>query len=315
MKILLISQYANELEKNLLPDNPILHTHFKNYHRMIYQTLIELGYDIILSDGLDNEILLQKILTSDLVFPIRADYGYTNGDLQIRLFCQKYHKRIVGGTSYSKFYESDKIVGKLLCENMGIKTPNYKLPYQIDELQFNGPYLVKPRFTGSSINLSDNNIIANKASLKEYFKNLSTPQDFYIEQFISGVTATIGCIIGESNKIIMGIPYTLSSKTHLVLTYEDKKNGGCIRGYVKDDAIKKQLEDYCATLFKALQPCQFARFDFILSEKSDLYFLEINETPNLSITGGFVQAFLQSNFSTYENFINHLIKTAIASNK
>lgn len=315
MKILLISQYANELKNGYLPNNPILLIHFKNYHQKIYHTLLTLGHTIYLSDGLDNEELLQLVMKCDLVFPIRVDFCYTNGDIQIRLLSQKYHKKIIGGTSYSRFYESDKIIGKLLSERLKIQTPQYVLPYQIEDLEFEGPYLVKPRFTGSSMNLSDKNIMVDKKHLTNYLNTLSAPQDYYIEKYIEGITATIGCVIDQNNEIIMGVPYTLTSLTHHVITYEDKRNGGCIRGYIKEQAIKEKLIEYCKKLFKALQPCQIARFDFMLSKKNELYFLEINETPNLSATGGFVQTFLESTFSTFENFINHLLSTAISLNK
>lgn len=314
MKILLISQYDHELKSNINPSNPLFQIHFKNYHKKIYQTLINLGHKVFVTNGLNNEELIELTIKCDIVFPICNDFGYPNGDILIRLYCQKYNKKIIGCSSFSRFYESDKITGKYLADRLKILTPSYSLLYQINEIDYPAPYIIKPRFLGSSRNITDDSVFYNKKDLINYVSNLLKKENYYIEKFIDGTTVTIGCMI-DGNNIIIGEPYTLKSRTHKVITYEDKKNGGCIRGVINNNEIKELLVKYCKSLFKALQPCQIARFDFMLSNDNKLYFLEINETPNLSCTGGFVQLLLKNNFNSYDEFIYCLLNNAISSNK
>lgn len=315
MEILLISQYDYELKTDKNPKDPMLLIHFTNYHKKIYQTLINLGHNVTVTNGLNNRELDCLTQNCDIIFPICNDFGYPNGDVQIRLLCQKYNKKMIGSSAFSRFYESDKIAGKLMCEKLNIPTPEYSLVYQISNIDYTGPYILKPRFMGSSRNITDNVIFDDKESLVNYVSKLSNKEDYYVEKFIDGITVTIGSLIGEDMNIIVGEPYSLKSLTHKVITYEDKRNGGCIRGSIQNKTIRKKLLQYNKLLFDMLQPCQIARFDFMLSRDNNLYFLEINESPNLSCTGGFVQLLLQRHFDTYENFINHLLKTAISSKR
>lgn len=314
MNILLISQYEMELKNNINPEDPLLLIHYTNYHKKIYQTLLDLGHNVTVTNGLNNELLNKLTIANDLVFSICNDFGYPNGDILVRLFCQKYNKKFIGGTAFSKFYESDKIAGKFLCEKLTIPTPQYSLLYQIAEIDYTGPYILKPRFMGSSRGITDNIVFDNKNDLLEYVSKLSNTENYYIEKFIEGITVTIGCILKDDKSLLIGEPYSLSSINNRVITYEDKKNGGCVRGAITNDKIKKKLKKYAKEIFLAIQPCQIARFDFMLSNDNNLYFLEINGSPNLSCTGGFVQLLLENHFKSYENFIDHLLKTAISSN-
>lgn len=315
MKILLISQYAEEIKQGIIPSNPLYRIHFLNYHLKVYQALLNLGHQVIISDGIVVEELIRYIMSCELIFPIRHDYGYSNGDVLIRLLCKKYDKKCIGANIASRFYDTDKIVGKLLCKRLKIPTIDYFLPYQISNPTFAGPYLLKPRFSASSANLSDSCIFDNAEDLRKALNNIPNPECFFIEKFVLGTTATIGCIIGDDNHLILGEPYTLTSKTNKIISFEDKRNGGCVRTALTDKIVRRKIKHYTDKYFREIQPCQIARLDFILTQDKKLFFLEINETPNLSATGGFAQLFVEKKFNTYENFINHLIKTAISLNR
>lgn len=315
MKILLISQYAKELIDGIVPTNPIYRIHFLNYHLKVYQTLLELGHEVVLTDGINNEELNKKTKLCDLIFPIRHDYGYVNGDLLIRLLCKKHNKKCIGADISSRFYDTDKVVGKLLCKRLRIPTPDYFLPYQINNPTFDGPYLLKPRFEASSSNMTDSNIFERAEEISKILEKIRNPECFFIEKFIVGVTAIIGCVVGEDNHVILGEPYILTSKKNRIITLEDKRNGGCIRSSLNDKKVINKIKNYADAYFKEIQPCQIARLDFMLTDDSKLFFLEINETPNLSETGGFAKLYVEKEFHTYKNFINHLIETAISLNK
>ena len=65
--------------------------------------------------------------------------------------------------------------------------------------------------------------------------------------------------------------------------------------------------------YSAMQPCDYARIDFMLEEESlTPYFLEVNVLMNLGIQGGFVNSFLNSHFKSYEELINHILKLGLA---
>ena len=195
---------------------------------------------------------------------------------------------------------------------MGIQTPLYCFHYNLTNIPFTGPYLIKPRFGASSTNISDWNICKNEKDLVKKYNTLQNPENFFIEKYIEGTTLTIGCVKGLNNEYWVGQPYLLFSKNHRIISYEDKRNGSCLRKTAKENhlGLKSLIKQY----FTFIQPCPIARFDFIQNKQGELFFLEVNTTPNLSCTGSLFNG-LEKIMGSYENFINHLISLSSSSNK
>ncbi len=241
--------------------------------------------------------------------------GFTNSDLQIGLLCNKYKISYIGNSPFSKFYDTDKIVGKLLCQRLKIITPKYCLPYQLSEINFEGPCIIKPRFSASSKNLTDWNICTSYEELIFKIQQIDLPQDYFIEQYIQGKTVTLGCLLYDKSNVLVSTPYTLESKNNQIITFEDKKDGGCIKSVDLASNLKKRLYKAAKKYFAFIQPCQIARLDFMLDKMNRLYFLEINTTPNLSFSNGFVKGLLCEKVPTYADLINQLVSNAISFNK
>lgn len=99
------------------------------------------------------------------------------------------------------------------------------------------------------------------------------------------------------------------------MTYSQKRfaQKGMKRYISDNESINKQLEYLAQKYFEEMQPCDYARIDFILEENSlTPYFLEVNVLMNLGIHGGFVESFLHSHFQTYEDLINHIVKLGLS---
>lgn len=99
------------------------------------------------------------------------------------------------------------------------------------------------------------------------------------------------------------------------MTYSQKRfaDSGMTRFESTDTTLNKQLTYMSKKYFSAMQPCDYARIDFILEAESFTpYFLEVNVLMNLGIRGGFVNSFLNSHFKTYEELICHILELGIA---
>ena len=313
MKVLLITQYKENIESNSVPDEQILIKHFKTYHLAVYNALLAKGHTVVVASGLEYD-LENKIVNSDVVFSIRHDFGFINSDVYIKLLAQKNRVNFVGNSSFSKFYDTDKIVGKILAENLKIRTPKYFLPYQIKKLRSKSPYILKPRFSASSQDIKDEYIFTDIGKLKNELDRQPRQDFFFIEKYINGITATIGCVLTKDD-IICSDPYYLKSKSHRLITFEDKRSGNLKREYIKNKIIIDKMKRIARKYFLAIQPCQLARFDFILTKLGKLYFLEVNTTPNLGTTNKFTGSFVKNYFASYENFIDYLVTSAIDCNK
>ena len=314
MKVLLITQYKENILNNTLPSDGRLYRHYETYHHAVYNALIRNNYEVCILDGTEPDFE-QQIKIADVVFPIRHDFGYINGDLNVRLICHKHNKKCVGNTSYSKFYDTDKIVGKLLAQTLHIETPRYCMPYAISDIPFDPPYIIKPRFFDSSQDILPSRVVKSIDRLKDELREIQNLNRFFIEEYIYGVTATIACL-NYGNNFIFSHPYTLKSKTNKqVITFEDKRIGNTEREYIQNEKLILTMKEIAKRYFVAVQPCQIGRIDFMLTQDNRLYFLEINTTPNLGQTNGVTVSYVNDFFGTYDNYIDYLVKSAIVLNK
>ena len=99
------------------------------------------------------------------------------------------------------------------------------------------------------------------------------------------------------------------------MTHSQKRfaDTGMERFESQDISLNKQLMYIAKKYYSAMQPCDYARIDFILEEESlTPYFLEVNVLMNLGIRGGFVNSFLNSYFNSYDELINHILELGLA---
>lgn len=311
MKVLLVTQYKNEIESKIMPKNELLLNHFNRYHKKIYETLIEDGHEVALADGLEDNIL-HLIKNTEIVFPIRSNYPTTLFELNVYLQAERYKKRIVGSSSTSKMLECDKIASKLLIQSLGIKTPKFYSLFDLNQLELGKKYIIKKRFSSSSIGLSDKSIfIYNENSIKNLI-DISNKSQYFIEEFIEGIDISIGVLFSKTKKHMLSHPYTMKSLSTCVVTFEQKKNGvGLICDFSKNRQINKKLNEYAINIFNHIQPCEYSRMDFILTNSNELFFLEYNNTPNLSHANYFVSSLINKYFRNYKDFINYLLCQAL----
>lgn len=311
MKILLVTQYKAELESKAQPIDTLYKNHYNRYHKKIYDSLLEKGHEVLLVDGLEDNIT-EFIKKSDIVFPIRSNYPTTLFELSIYLEAEKFKKKIVGSSSLSKMLECDKIASKFFVNNLGIKTPKFTSLINLDKLQFGKKYIIKNRFASSSIGLSEKSVFIYNNDSKNYLNNIKNKSQYFVEEYIEGIDVSIGIVFAKNKKYLTSVPYTMKTILGNVITFEQKKNGkNLVCCFLKEKKLTKKLEKYAIKIFENIQPCEYTRIDFILNEKNELYFLEYNNTPNLSYANYFVSSLIDKYFEDYNEFISYLICQAL----
>ncbi len=81
----------------------------------------------------------------------------------------------------------------------------------------------------------------------------------------------------------------------------------------EENNLNKTLKYLSYNYFMEIQPCDYARIDYIVDNKTGIpYFLEVNALMNLGIHGGFVESFLNDGiFGSYESLIKHIISLGL----
>ncbi|MCC8080703.1 MAG: D-alanine--D-alanine ligase [Lachnospiraceae bacterium] len=220
--------------------------------------------------------------TADIVFMALHGENGENGKIQavFDLFGIRYT-----GTGYlSSALAMDKGLSKTLFETAGIPTPrgitmkkHEQMPFSKTGLGY--PCVVKPCCGGSSIGVS----IAR--SEDEFTRALAEAfryeNEVILEDYIEGREFSVGVIDGEALPVIEIAP------VEGFYDYRNKYKAGSTV-----ETCPADLPEETATRMKAiaLQVCHvlgldtYARMDFLLNEKNEIFCLEANTLPGMTPT-------------------------------
>jgi D-alanine-D-alanine ligase len=195
-------------------------------------------------------------------------------------------------------YDPTKELMKYVAYTQGVKTPNYVLATKISDADtadslLSFPMFIKPAKSGDSLGIDDFSLVNNKEELI-YKSNeiINEYGEVLIEEYIDGREFTV-LVVGKSNSNSSVLAYEpveyifpegKNYKTYTLKTSELHLDANVI---VKDEGIKKRLKESACSIFEGFEGVGYARLDFRMNEKGELFFLEINFTCSVFYADGY----------------------------
>ena len=173
----------------------------------------------------------------------------------------------------------DKDFTKRIVQSLGIKTPKWEVISSEEDLESLSweeyPAVLKPAREGSSIGLE---IVKNKEELNQKAKELlRRTEKLIVEEFIKGRDLTVGFLKGEVLPVIEVKPQKG------IYDYESKYTKGKTEYvFLEDEALEKKLQEISKKICKTLNLRDFARIDYRVDERGEVYFLEVNTIPGMT---------------------------------
>ena len=220
---------------------------------------------------------------ADIVFMAIHGENGENGKIQAAfdLFGIKYT-----GTGYlSSAVCMDKSISKVFFENAGVPYPKgitMRREQKITDFKETGlrlPCVVKPCCGGSSIGVS---IVREESEYENALEEAFRFEDeIIVEDYIEGREFSVGVICGEALPVIEIAP---------VQGFYDYKNkykaGSAIETCPAElkEEITHKMQTYAQDAAKALGLDTYARLDFLLNDKDEMFCLEANTLPGMTPT-------------------------------
>lgn len=228
----------------------------------------------------------------------------------------------------TKLYDPPKELMKYLAYCEGVRTPGYVIIQElkdVDEavahLQF--PLFVKPAKAGDSLGVDEHSLVNNKIELQQ--KCISILEEYgplLVEEYIAGREFTVlvaantdehSCTVFRPVEYLF--PEGREFKTYALKTSElhPDCNVPCT-----DEKLDKELRWATEKIFKGFNGVGYARLDFRVNEKNEIYFLEINFTCSVFYTDGFegsADYILKHDGIGQAGFLRHIITEGIARHK
>ncbi|HQO08484.1 MAG TPA: D-alanine--D-alanine ligase [Clostridiales bacterium] len=208
-----------------------------------------------------------------------------NGEIQALL--QLLQIPYVGSDHKTSAVCMDKNMSKVIAKSVSVPTAKWEFisekDYSITALKkllkpYGYPVVIKALGQGSSVGVS---IIHSEKDLETTVKMMKQVKDrYFIEEYINGRELSIPVIKGHAFHSIELIP------NEGFYDYEHKYTPGVTTHVCPAELTDKQvkiLNSYAEKIYTAVGCKDYARIDFILSEKDGkFYFLEINNLPGMT---------------------------------
>lgn len=314
-KMLFLAQFAPTNGKTIKTSTPEEEFYANTYHIPIYNILKRSQYDFTSSNDVNE--LINNHNKYNLVWSVYNRLGFRNSEIFVQSLCEYYKIAYIGAAPNVRAMIEDKSMSKQLAEHLNIPTAKWVVAsqqYPLNKIApFPGPYFIKPRFGSASIGIDESCFCENwEAVLTKATSYFSTGKEVIVEKYIHGTYYGVPVMSCDTGEPLFAIPHLqTSTKKGNIITNAQKRftDGGMERFISQDVTINKQLLSFTKSYYTEMQPCDYARLDFIVEDHTGIpYFLEVNALMNLGQRGGFVASFLASGFDTYDAIIQHILK-------
>lgn len=211
---------------------------------------------------------------ADMVFLATHGGIGENGKLQAILDIETIN--YTGNRFLSTAISMDKELSKRIVKSYGGLTPKtFDSVDSIEDSHF--PLIIKPNNGGSSIGIK---ICQSKADLNHTCQN-QINADMIVEQFISGREFSVG-VVGE-----LALPPIEVIVEDGFYDYNKKYIPGLIKEIVPakiDGSLSRELCRYALQIHQYIGLEVYSRSDFIVDERNNIFFIEINAIPGMTPT-------------------------------
>ncbi len=243
--------------------------------KAVAEGLRELGHEVIEMDLNSNTPCKLLEIKPDKVFiALHGAYG-EDGRIQgmLDILGIPYTGTGVLGSSICM----RKDITKKLLEYHGIKTPRWLVPENEEEVKAWNifPCIVKPIDEGSSVDLY---ICNGEDELAETTLNLwKKGKKIMVEEFIKGKDVTVGLLKGKPLP-----PIEIRPKKG-IYDYESKYTKGKTEYvFLEDKELTDQLYKISSLINDIFELKDMARVDFRITDKKEIFTLEINTIPGMT---------------------------------
>lgn len=325
-KIYLICDFRENFPSKIIDGNICFNDHPRRSSvEEIMDIYIKLGYDCKIFGGVPE--LIQAIETgqkySDCIFINMSDgMTQTYSRVQIPVLCELLDVPYSGSDPFVVALMTNKHYSKLAVRETGVLISSGFLITQeslqkdipnLKNMQY--PVMVKPNLEGSSIGITLDNVCTSFEQLILKLECLLTEfKELDVETYITGYEIT-NFLIGNPGDIVLN--EVLGVKHHGKIIFKNEvitlaDNAGKATSYylpetVFEKSIIQMIKETTLKIAQSLRVHDILRIDYRLTEKGELYFLEINSVPRVSSTSelGYI---CQERCVSYPEILNQYLK-------
>lgn len=323
MKIVLVADDIDFDDREANPLNRQVDRIHRYYVEEISEAIRLAGYEVQLYRSPAELIANVHKHADDLVFPYWQGINSKNRHALGPAICEAAGLKYIGGDTFAKSICNDKHVTKLLCRDLGLDTPPSVAVKDEGDLHLMEslalPFVVKPMFEGSSLGITQRNLVRDMATARalalELLAEFGGP--IIVEEFVSGREVSI-CLVGYGDHIVewaAGERYVLNDETfllHNLYAFDDKYVAENTLGMRNVKAeIWPELFDACKRIFQYLDKVEYMRIDGKLTADRKFHIIELTPESHLGKNAEFCSTFLAEGKLSFDELIGLMISNCL----
>lgn len=300
MEFKVISEFKENFPSCM--QNGILHNDHPNRANVMafIDAVNSLGYQCSYFGGVDQliELYQNHLPVNKEIIYINLGAGLSQPymHLQAPVLCDLLGLNYSDSTPFTVALMRNKYFSKEIVKSLKYKIPNgILIDRDTDMLKAISkitqyPVIVKPNSEGSSVGITDDCVVFSKNDLLVKIYDLSKQfEEVLVEQYISGADFTVLIFGNPPNyEMVEALVYQTDgnlNQNKAIRSLSNKASHRSDRFLMEDyypTAIVKQAKDESLKIFKHFGARDRARIDYRITEKGEIYFLEINADPSIS---------------------------------
>lgn len=297
---------------------------------LIKHGILATGHEYIFIEADENFVENLKALEPDLVFNRAEGLKGDSRESHVPAMLEMLGIPYVGSNVLTTAICLNKAWTKKVLLYHGISTPKFyvcKSEQEGEKIREGFPYILKPSEEGSSIGITEENLVHDKTQLCTRLKQMITEyqQPILIEQFIQGREFSTG-LLGRPSKnpevlSILEIDFSKFPEVGGVFGQRAKTVLDSLDHYICPaqipENLKRLLERLSFDIWYSLDVKDFARIDFRMNDEGKLFFLEINPIPGMDLDTeendlSFYPYMAMKSGYTYDELVRKLLESACA---
>ena len=297
---------------------------------LIKHGILTTGHEYIFIEADENFVENLKALKPDLVFNRAEGLRGDSRESHVPAILEMLGIPYVGSNVLTTAIGLNKAWAKKVLLYHGISTPKFyvcKSDQEAERIREGFPYILKPNEEGSSMGITEENLVHDKTQLRTRLKQMieEHQQPILIEQFIQGREFSTGLLgrPGQDPDVlsILEIDFSKFPEVGGVFGQRAKTVLDSLDHYICPAQIsknlKKLLERLSVDIWHALDVKDFARIDFRMNDKRKFFFLEINPLPGMDFDTeendlSFYPYMAMKSGYSYDELVRRLLESACA---
>lgn len=218
----------------------------------------------------------------------------------------------------------DKFQTKAILAAHGLPTAKARLMTAADQpvgLKF--PLIVKPNAEDASTGVYPNSVVRDAKSLRERVQKIldTYEEPALVEEYIEGREFNVAVMEAETVRALPvseidfsalppGQPKIVSYEAKWFEDHELYLKTPPVCPAPIAETVRARLQESAAAAFKVLGCQDYARVDFRMNKDGDIFILEVNPNPDISLNAGYVRALTAAGLD-YPTFWGRMIENAL----